>query len=157
MHGQSRKKYYNASEKRYVICETLQHPWPLLSLTFNNEQQQIFNLITPTLDVPVFARIRFPAWLQSLYNISQKECTTLDDTGAFCLVALPADWDAHVQNIVNTAVPAVTATTTGVTTTRPPSPLRTTKSQFGLAQRHSLTGLWDRSEVPPIKHLLSTN
>ncbi len=46
-------------------------------------------MITPTLDVPVFARIRFPAWLQSLYNISQKECTTLDETGALCLVALP--------------------------------------------------------------------
>ena len=78
-------------------------------------------LITPALDVPVFARIRFPAWLQSLYSISQKECTTLDDTGAFCLVALPADWDTHVQNIVNTAVPAVTATTAGVTTTITPA------------------------------------
>ena len=74
-------------------------------------------LITPTLDVPVFARIRFPAWLQSLYNIAQKECTTLDETGAFCLVALPTDWDTHVQNIINTAVAAVTAITAGVTTT----------------------------------------
>ena len=73
-------------------------------------------LITPTLDVPVFARIRFPAWLQSLYNISQKECTTLDKTGAVCLVALPIDWDTHVQNIVNTAIPAVNARAAGVTT-----------------------------------------
>lgn len=78
-------------------------------------------LITPTLDVPVFARIRFPAWLQSLYNIAQKECTTLDETGAFCLVALPTDWDTHAQNIINTAVAAVTATTAGVTTTITPA------------------------------------
>ena len=74
-------------------------------------------IITHTLDVPVFARIRFPAWLQSLYNIAQKECATLDETGAFCLVALPTDWDTHVQNIINTAVAAVTAITAGVTTT----------------------------------------
>jgi hypothetical protein len=78
-------------------------------------------LIQPSLDVPLFARIRFPAWLQSLYNISQKECTTLDDNGAFCLVALPADWNAHAQNILSTAVPAVTATTVGVTTTITPA------------------------------------
>ena len=78
-------------------------------------------LITPTLDVPVFARIRFPAWLQSLYNIAQKECTTLDETGAFCLVALPTDWDTHVQNIINTPVPAVTVTTAGVTSTITPA------------------------------------
>ena len=32
LHGQSRKKYQNASKKRYVICETLQFPWPLLSI-----------------------------------------------------------------------------------------------------------------------------
>jgi hypothetical protein len=66
--------------------------------------------------VLVFARIRFPAWLQSLYNISQKECTTLDDTGAFCLVALPIDWETHAQNIVATAIPADTAIAAGVTT-----------------------------------------
>jgi hypothetical protein len=50
-------------------------------------------LIQPSLDVPVFARIHFPAWIQRLsYNIAQKEGTTLDITGAFCLVALPNDW-----------------------------------------------------------------
>ncbi len=73
-------------------------------------------LIQPALDVPAFARFRYPAWLQSLYNIAQKDCTTLDPTWALCLVSLPADWDTHAQNIVRTNIPEVTATTAGVTT-----------------------------------------
>ncbi len=73
-------------------------------------------LIRPALDVPAFARIRYPAWLQSLYNIAQKECTTLDPAGALCLVSLPADWDTHAKNIVRTDIPEVTTTTAGVTT-----------------------------------------
>ncbi len=69
-----------------------------------------------TLDVPAFARIRYPAWLQSLYNIAQKECTTLDPTGALCLVSPPADWDTHARKYRCTDIPEVTAITASVTT-----------------------------------------
>lgn len=47
--------------------------------------------IQPHLDVPELARIRFPMWLKSVYNIAQMELTTLDTLGAFYLVALDAD------------------------------------------------------------------
>ena len=52
----------------------------------------------PSLDVPTLARIRYPAWLQDLYNKAQLECPTLDLCGSFCLVALDDDWNAHHQH-----------------------------------------------------------
>ncbi len=57
--------------------------------------------IQPHLDVPELARIRFPMWLKSVYNIAQMELTTLDVLGAFYgyLVALDADWELRPQNI----------------------------------------------------------
>jgi hypothetical protein len=55
--------------------------------------------IQPTLDNPSLSRIRFPAWLKCLYNISQMELTTLDPLGAFYLVALDEDWDIHPENL----------------------------------------------------------
>jgi hypothetical protein len=56
--------------------------------------------IVPTLDVATLARIRYPAWLQSLYNASQLQCTELDTCGAFHFVALDSDWDNHPSNII---------------------------------------------------------
>ena len=56
--------------------------------------------IQPHLDVPELARIRFPMWLKSLYNIAQMELTTLDVLGAFYLVALDADWELRPENIL---------------------------------------------------------
>jgi hypothetical protein len=44
--------------------------------------------IVPTLDVATLARIRFPAWLQSLYNAAQLQCTELDICVALHFVAL---------------------------------------------------------------------
>ena len=68
----------------------------------------------PSLDVPTLARIRYPAWLQDLYNKAQLECPTLDLCGSFCLVALDDDWNAHPTNIITTTD---TTTTPPVTTT----------------------------------------
>ena len=62
--------------------------------------------IHPWLDAPIYNRIRFPQWKSYLYNAAQKMCTSLDITGAFSLVALDADWEAHPKN----AIPAVAAT-----------------------------------------------
>jgi hypothetical protein len=55
--------------------------------------------IQPTLDNPSLSRIRFPAWLKCLYDISQMELTTLDPLGAFYLVALDEDWDIRPENL----------------------------------------------------------
>jgi hypothetical protein len=57
--------------------------------------------LQPQLDVPAQSRIRFPLWLKCLYNIAQMELTTVDPLGAFCLVALEADWKLRPQNILN--------------------------------------------------------
>ena len=54
--------------------------------------------IQPTLDVPALARIRYPSWLKSLYNVAQMELTTLDPLGAFYLVARDVDWNARPEN-----------------------------------------------------------
>ncbi len=54
--------------------------------------------IQSTLDKPSLSRIRFPAWLKCLYNVSQMELTTLDPLGAFYLVALDEDWDIRPEN-----------------------------------------------------------
>ena len=62
--------------------------------------------IHPWLDAPIYNRIRYPQWKIYLYNAAQKMCTSLDITGAFSLVALDADWDAHPKN----TIPAVAAT-----------------------------------------------
>jgi hypothetical protein len=56
--------------------------------------------IQPHLDVPELARIRFPMWLKSVYNLAQMELTTLDILGAFYLVALDADWELRPENIL---------------------------------------------------------
>jgi hypothetical protein len=56
--------------------------------------------IQPHLDAPELARIRFPMWLKSVYNIAQMELTTLDTLGAFYLVALDADWELRPENIL---------------------------------------------------------
>ncbi len=55
--------------------------------------------LQPTLDNPSLARIRFPAWLKSLDNVSQMELTTLDPLGAFYLVALDEDWEIRPENL----------------------------------------------------------
>jgi hypothetical protein len=56
--------------------------------------------IQPHLDVPELARIQFPMWLKSVYNIAQMELTTLDILGAFYLVvALDADWDIRPEKL----------------------------------------------------------
>ena len=52
--------------------------------------------IVPTLDVATLA------WLQSLYNASQLQCTELDTCGAFHFVALDSDWDNHPSNVITT-------------------------------------------------------
>ncbi len=62
--------------------------------------------IHPWLDQPVYNRIRYPQWKLYLYNASQKMCSSMEPTGAFFLVALDADWNAHPKN----QVPAVPAT-----------------------------------------------
>jgi hypothetical protein len=61
--------------------------------------------------------LRFPAWLQSLYNAAQLQCTELDICGALHFVALDPDWNArfvaldpdwnaHPSNIIATTTPA---------------------------------------------------
>jgi hypothetical protein len=63
--------------------------------------------IHPWLDPPLYNRIRYPQWKIYLYNAAQKLCIPLNPTGAYCLVARDADWEAHPKNI---------------TPSRPPSP-----------------------------------
>ena len=70
--------------------------------------------IFPWLDAPLYNRIRYPQWKIYLYNASQKLCTSLDATGAYCLVARNDDWDIHPKNII----PARPATPGGT----PPQP-----------------------------------
>jgi hypothetical protein len=41
-------------------------------------------------------------WLKSVYNIAQMELNTLNSLGAFCLVALNADWKLRPENIYPT-------------------------------------------------------
>jgi hypothetical protein len=62
--------------------------------------------IHPWLDQPVYNRIRYPQWKLYLYNAAQKMCSSMEPTGAYFLVALDADWNAHPKN----QVPAVPAT-----------------------------------------------
>jgi hypothetical protein len=56
--------------------------------------------IFPWLDAPLYNRIRYPQWKIYLYNAAQKMCTSLDATGAYCLVARNDDWNAHPKNII---------------------------------------------------------
>ncbi len=62
--------------------------------------------IHPWLDQPVYNRIRYPQWKLYLYNAAQKMCSSMEPTGAYFLVALDADWNAHPKN----QVPAIHAT-----------------------------------------------
>ena len=80
--------------------------------------------IVPTLDVATLARIRFPAWLQSLYNAAQLQCTELDTCGALHFVALDPDWDGHPSNINATTPPTIRARPT-ITMPRKPAPTAT--------------------------------
>ena len=80
--------------------------------------------IVPTLDVATLARIRFPAWLQSLYNAAQLQCTELDICGALHFVALDPDWDGHPSNINATTPPTIRARPT-ITMPRKPAPTAT--------------------------------
>jgi hypothetical protein len=61
--------------------------------------------IHPWLDAPLYNRIRYPQWKIYLYNAAQKLCTPLDPTGAYCLVARDADWEAHPKNITPSRPP----------------------------------------------------
>ena len=61
--------------------------------------------IHPWLDAPLYNRIRYPQWKIYLYNASQKLCTALDPTGAYCLVARDTDWDAHPKNVTPSQPP----------------------------------------------------
>ena len=62
--------------------------------------------IHPWLDAPLYNRIRYPQWKIYLYNASQKLCTALDPTGAYCLVAArDTDWDAHPKNVTPSQPP----------------------------------------------------
>ena len=77
--------------------------------------------IVPTLDVATLARIRYPVWLQSLYNASQLQCTELNTCGAFHFVALDHDWDNHPSNNNATTLPTIRARPT-ITMPRKPAP-----------------------------------
>ncbi len=61
--------------------------------------------IHPWLDAPLYNRIRYSQWKIYLYNASQKLCTALDPTGAYCLVARDADWDTHPKNVTPSQPP----------------------------------------------------
>ena len=61
--------------------------------------------IHPWLDQPVYNRIRYPQWKLYLYNAAQKMCSSMEPTGAYFLVALDADWNAHPKNQI-LAIPA---------------------------------------------------
>ncbi len=61
--------------------------------------------IHPWLDAPLYNRIHYPQWKIYLYNAAQKLCTPLDPTGAYCLVARDADWEAHPKNITPSRPP----------------------------------------------------
>ena len=61
--------------------------------------------IHPWLDAPLYNRIRYPQWKIYLYNAAQRLCTSLDPTGAYCLVARDSDWETHPKNITPSRPP----------------------------------------------------
>jgi hypothetical protein len=77
--------------------------------------------IVPTLDVATLARIRYPAWLQSLYNASQLQCTELDTCGAFHFVVPDSDWDNHPSNNTATTYPPTIRARPNITMPRKPA------------------------------------
>ena len=73
----------------------------------------------PWLDAPLYNRIRYPQWKIYLYNAAQKMCTSLDLTGAYCLVARQDDWDTHPKNFTPYRPPSPGGLHPAVTRPRP--------------------------------------
>ena len=85
--------------------------------------------IHPWLDQPVYNRIRYPQWKLYLYNAAQKMCSSMEPTGAYFLVALDADWDAHPKNQV--AAVAATHNAAAVPPSIRPRPTFTMPAIYG--------------------------
>jgi hypothetical protein len=69
-------------------------------------------VLQPPLTDDVHSRIHFSNWKKSLATAAQSLCRTLDDCGAYSLVAEDPDWEAHPSNIISiTSVAGVTIIT----------------------------------------------
>jgi hypothetical protein len=65
-------------------------------------------VLQPPLTDDVHSRIHFSNYKKSLANAAQSMCRTIDDYGAYSLVASDAEWNAHQLNIITAADGTVT-------------------------------------------------
>jgi hypothetical protein len=65
-------------------------------------------VLQPPLTDDVHSRIHFSNYKKSLANAAQSMCRTIDDCGAYSLVASDAEWNAHQLNILTAANGTVT-------------------------------------------------
>ncbi len=65
---------------------------------------QIMSLIVlqPPLTDDAHSRIHYSNWKKSLATVAQSLCRTLDDCGAYSIVAEDPDWESHPSNIIST-------------------------------------------------------
>ena len=66
----------------------------------NTNAMQITIVLQPTLTDDSHSRIHFSNWKKSLATAAQGLCRTLDDCGAYSLVADDLEWKSHPTNII---------------------------------------------------------
>ena len=81
-----------------------------MNMTNNTMQMNI--VVQPSLTDDSHSRIHFTNWKKSLATAAQGLCRTLDDCGAYSLVADDPEWDSHPTNIIQTISVAGVITTT---------------------------------------------
>ena len=73
---------------------------------------QMTIVLQPTLTDDSHSRIHFTNWKKSLATAAQGLCRTLDDCGAYSLVADDLEWSSHPTNIIQPTPGARVTTTT---------------------------------------------
>jgi hypothetical protein len=68
-------------------------------------------ILQPSLTDDSHSRIHFSNWKKALATAAQGICRTLDEYGAYSLVADDVEWNSHPNNIVTTTVSGTTTTT----------------------------------------------
>ena len=67
-------------------------------------------ILQPSLTDDSHSRIHFSNWKKALATAAQSMCRTLDECGAYSLVADDAEWNSHPSNIITTTVSGTTTT-----------------------------------------------
>jgi hypothetical protein len=68
-------------------------------------------ILQPSLTDDSLSRIHFSNWKKALATAAQGICRTLDDCGAYSLVADDVEWSSHPSNIISTTVSGTTTVT----------------------------------------------